>query len=77
VTELHVRIPDDVAERLASEATERGVSAEDLAAEVLTAHVPESNPEATRGLSFIGLGRAKPGFSARVAEERLEAEGFV
>lgn len=77
VTELHVHIPDDVAERLVSEATERGVSAEDLAAEVLTAHVPEPVPTPSRGLSFIGLGRAKPGFSARAAEERLEAEGFA
>jgi len=77
VTRLHVQIADDVAERLASEATKRGVSAEDLAAEVLTAHVPEASPEPTRLPSFIGLGRAKPGFSACVAEERLEAEGFA
>jgi plasmid stability protein len=77
VTELHVRIPDDLAESLASEAAERGVSSEDLAAEVLRAHVPsESSPRANQ-FSFIGIGRAKPGFSARKAEERLEAEGFV
>lgn len=53
------------------------MTAEDLAVEVLSTHVPESLSERSRGLSFIGLGRAKPGFSARVAEERLEAEGFA
>jgi len=63
VTELHVRITDDVAERLASEAAERGVTAEDLAAEVLTTHVPDAaSPSPARGLSFIGLG-GEPGFS--------------
>jgi len=28
------------------------------------------------GLSFVGLGDAANGFSARAAEERLELEGF-
>jgi hypothetical protein len=40
VTELRVVVPDQVAERLASEAKDRGTSAEDVAAEVLTLHFP-------------------------------------
>ena len=39
-TELHVRVPDEVAASLASEAAERGLSAEDIAAEVLAGHSP-------------------------------------
>ena len=30
-----------------------------------------------RAPAFIGIGRAKPGFSVREAEERMETEGFV
>ena len=39
MTELRVVVPDEIAERLASEAAERGTSAEDVAAEVLRTHV--------------------------------------
>jgi hypothetical protein len=73
VTELHLQIPDDVAEGLALEAAERGTSTEVVAAEVLRLHVPGKTGE---GLGFIALAHAKPGFSARAAEELLEAEGF-
>jgi hypothetical protein len=74
MTDLHVHIPDEVAERLATEAAQRGTSTEDVAAEVLTLHAPNKTGE---GLGFIALAHAKPGFSARAAEELLEAEGFV
>lgn len=40
MTELRVTVPDEVAQRLASEAAERGTSAEEVAAEVLASHVP-------------------------------------
>ena len=74
MTELRVVVPDEIAERLASEAADRGTSAEEVAAEVLRLHViPRS---ATGRFGFIGIGTARPGFSAREAEERLEAEGF-
>lgn len=39
MSELRVVVPDEIAERLASEAAERGTSAEDVAAEVLRTHV--------------------------------------
>jgi plasmid stability protein len=73
VTELRVTVPDEIAERLASEATEQGTSVEDVAAEVLRLHVSTARGD---GLDFIALARSKPGFSARRAEEQLEAEGF-
>jgi hypothetical protein len=74
MTELHLHIPDEVAERLASEAAQRGTSTEIVAAEVLSLHVPSQSGD---GLDFIGLAHAKPGFSTRAAEELLEAEGFA
>jgi hypothetical protein len=75
MTELRIVVPDELAQRLASEGADRGASAEDVAAEVLEKHVPPHH-EGKERFSFIGIGRAKPGFSVRVAEERLEAEGF-
>lgn len=71
MTELRVVIPEDIAQRLASEATERGTSAEDVAAEVLRLHAP-SRPGGHR-YGFIGIARAKPGaLSVAEAERRLE-----
>ena len=75
VTELRVVVPDEIAARLASEATERGTSVEDVAAEVISLHAPTERGADRFG--FIGIGQARPGFSARKAEERLEAEGFA
>jgi len=75
VTELRVTVPDETAERLAREAADRGTSAEDVAAEVLRLHAPLRR--GTSRFGFIGIGQARQGFSARQAEERLEAEGFV
>jgi hypothetical protein len=42
VTELRVVVPDEIAERLATEGAQRGTSAEEVAAEVLRLHVPEA-----------------------------------
>ena len=47
MTELRVVVPDEIAQRLASEAAERGTSAEDVAAELLKLHVtgaPKTHP---------------------------------
>jgi hypothetical protein len=74
MTDLHVHIPDEVAQRLATEAAQRGTSTEDLVAEVLALHAPGKVGDE---LGFIALAHAKPGFSARAAEELLEAEGFA
>ncbi|MGD0595739.1 MAG: hypothetical protein ABSB54_18875 [Acidimicrobiales bacterium] len=74
MTELRVVISDDIAKRLELEAAGRGTSPEDVAAEILRLHAPT---ESSAKLGFIAIGRARPGFSARAAEERLEAEGFA
>jgi hypothetical protein len=69
VTELRVVVPDEIAERLASEAAERGTSAEDVAAEVLRLHVHA--PRRTGRFGFIGIARAKPGALSVAEAERL------
>jgi plasmid stability protein len=74
MTDLHVHIPDEVAERLAVEAAQRGTSTEDVAAEVLSRYAP---PPQGRSLEFIAMFDAPAGFDAQQAEELLETEGFV
>ncbi|HET7045580.1 MAG TPA: hypothetical protein VFI37_12080 [Gaiellaceae bacterium] len=70
MTELRVTLPDDVAERLASEAAERGTSAEDLAADLLRQHVPAGRG---RSLSFVGMFEGVPGApSAAELQRQLE-----
>ena len=70
MTELHVTISDDLAERLAAEAAERGTSAEDLAADSLRKYVAATRE---RSLSFIGMFEGVPGLpSAADLERRLE-----
>ncbi len=70
MTELRVTIPDDVAERLASEAAERGTSAEGLAADLLRRHVPAARK---RSLSFVGMFDGVPGaIGVAELERRLE-----
>jgi hypothetical protein len=74
VTELHVRVPDEVAARLASEAAERGLSAEDVAAEVLAGHSPAASTPTE--LAFIGMGHSGLGdLSERVKEIRQASFG--
>jgi hypothetical protein len=71
MTELRVTVPPEIAKRLASEAAERGTSAEDVAADVLRLHAP-LRPVGHR-YGFIGIARAKPGSpSVAEAERRLE-----
>jgi len=72
---VKVSLPDDLASRAAAVAADRGVTVEELASEAVEAYL-ESEPAAVTGLSFVGLGDAANGFSARAAEERLELEGF-
>ena len=71
-----VSLPDEVASRAAEVAADRGVSVEELTSEALEAYLDRERASATSGLSFVALGDATNGFSARAAEEQLEAEGF-
>jgi metal-responsive CopG/Arc/MetJ family transcriptional regulator len=72
-----VSLPDDVASRVAAAAADRGVTVEELTSEALQAYLEHEQTPNSTDLSFIGLGNAENGFSAREVEERLEAEGFT
>lgn len=74
MTDLHVHIPDEVAQRLATEAAQRGTSTEDVAAELLSRYAPA--PQG-RSFDFIGMFDAPVGFDAQRDEELLETEGFI
>ena len=73
VSVIRVEIPEGVAERLATEAAERGTSTEVIAAEVLTRHIPQQST-GYRVPRFVGKGHSgRHDLSVRV-EEILSAE---
>jgi hypothetical protein len=76
MVEVTVHLADDVASRAASAAADRGVTVDELASEALEAYLGGKPVAPGEVLSFVGLGQASNGFSAREAEELLEAEGF-
>ena len=64
-----IEVPDDVAERVAGVAAERGVAPEELAGEVVVEQFAER-----RKIGFIGIGHSGRGdLSRRVKELRREA----
>jgi len=67
---MRVELPDELASRLQAEAEARGVSAQQLALEVLDANVG-----ARRHLTFVAIGESTSGRTAAEAEDML-AEGF-
>lgn len=71
-----VSLPDDIASRAAAAAADRGVTVEQLASEALEDFLDKKRASGSAALSFVGLGDAANGFSARANEARLEAEGF-
>jgi hypothetical protein len=75
VTELRVRLSDDVAARLAAEAAERGTSTEDVAAEVLTRHSSAATPSGQR-FAFIGITAGRPGAPSAAEAERALEDGL-
>jgi hypothetical protein len=57
MTELHVQVPDDVAERLAGEAGRRGVAVDVVLTELLAARLPAAQHHDHESLdAFIGFG---------------------
>lgn len=70
MTKLTIEVPDEVAERVALAASERGVAPEALASEVLAERFPSR-----RKLGFVSLGRSTSGRPAAEDEDML-AEGF-
>ncbi len=67
-----IELPADIAAALATAAAERGVSADELAAETLGAKFGPRR----RVLSFVGVGSSTTGRTAAEAEELLEEGGF-
>lgn len=65
VVTLTVNLPEDLAARLAAEATRRGITVDDVLAEMVADRLP-----ARRRLSFIGIGHSGGGES--VAENHKE-----
>lgn len=73
MTELRVTVPDEIAQRLASEAAERGTSAEEVAAEVLASHVPAGSK--TRPLpAWVGAVHSGRSDLSERHEEILKSE---
>lgn len=59
-----VHLPDELADRLAAEAARRGITVDELSAELLVAGLPASPPEDPLE-AFIGSGRSGRGDLAR------------
>ena len=72
---MTVNLPDDVARRLEAAAAARGVTVEELAAEVLSDNAPAIDPAPRRRhLGFVGIGASTHGISHQIDE--LLADGF-
>lgn len=76
-----VHFPDELAGRLAAAAARRGVGVDEIAAELVTAGLAETEPPTSsatpqgRRLGFAGVGASSSGRSASEADDML-AEGF-
>jgi len=68
-----LNLPEELANRLAAEAARRGVSVDELSAELLAAGLEERRRR--RHLAFAGVGASGSGRGAAQADEML-AEGF-
>jgi hypothetical protein len=73
MTELRVTVPEEIAERLASEAAERGTSAEDVAAEVLEQHAAKTS-KARPVPAWVGAVHSGRGDLSERHEEILKTE---
>ncbi len=71
MTKLSVEVPDDVAQRVAAAAAQRGAAPEALAGEVLAQSLPVQ-----RRLGFIGIGRSGHDDTSERHEEII-AEAFA
>ncbi|NNN21820.1 MAG: hypothetical protein HKL80_07465 [Acidimicrobiales bacterium] len=61
-------MPDDIAENIAFEAEKRGMSSEDVVAQLLRSHLPDTD---TTELGFIGIGHSgRNDLSEKVKEIR-------
>jgi hypothetical protein len=72
-----VRLPEQLVHRLAAEAVRRGLSVDELAAEVLAAGFPQERPSSDPGrhLAFVAIGASGRARSGAEVDELL-ADGF-
>ena len=70
---LTLHLPEDLASRLEAEASRRGVSIDELSAELLASGL--EGRAKRRRLAFVGVGASGSGRGAAEADEML-AEGF-
>jgi hypothetical protein len=73
VMTLTLQVPEDLAGRLAAEASRRGMSVEELSAELLAAGL--DHPAQRRHLAFVGIGASGSNRGGAQADDLL-AEGF-
>ena len=71
---LTLHLDDAIARALAAEAARRGQTADELAADLLSAQLPKAVP-LRRRLTFAAVGASTSGRGAAEADEML-AEGF-
>ena len=74
VTELHVRIPDDVAERLAERAEREHTTSEQLASDAVATLVGPAPQPAPHKFGFIALGDSGRSDISERAEEILRSD---
>ncbi|MHB8452258.1 MAG: ribbon-helix-helix domain-containing protein [Mycobacteriales bacterium] len=72
---VSVHLPDELVAQLADEATRRGISVDELTAELIASRLPLTGVSGPRRLAFSGIGASTSGRSAADAEQLL-AEGF-
>ncbi len=73
IVTLSLQLPEDLAGRLAAEASRRGMSVEELSAQLLAAGLDQ--PARRRRLAFAGIGASGSNRGGAQADELL-AEGF-
>jgi hypothetical protein len=74
VTELHVRIPDDVAERLAERAEREHTTSEQLASDAVATLVGPAPQPTPHKFGFIALGDSGRSDISERAEEILRSD---
>lgn len=70
---IEVELPEEAIRRLQAEASRRGVSVEQLIAE-LASELPAEESGARRRPAFVGVGASESGTTDRI--EEILAEGF-
>jgi len=77
MSQVHLEIPAELAERLHEAAAQRGLTEDEIASEVLSAHLPPvmTEPESLpRRLGFVSLGASGRSDISERHEEILRAE---